>query len=51
MLAPHSDEFGKIAGMLSCMHYLSGIFQLNDIRKHGSNGVQVADQFLGGMVM
>ncbi|KAH8396987.1 hypothetical protein KR215_007243 [Drosophila sulfurigaster] len=51
ILAPHSELIGKIAGTITTLQFLSGVFLLNDIRKKGSSDVYPVGPFLGGVVL
>lgn len=51
LLAPYSDAIGKVAGAITTLQFLSGVFLLNDIRKKGSSDEYPPEPFLGGLVL
>ncbi|XP_011181786.1 sugar transporter SWEET1 [Zeugodacus cucurbitae] len=51
LLAPYSDSIAKVAGTITTLQFLSGIFLLNDIRKRGRSDGYPPEPFLGGVVL
>ncbi|XP_053950465.1 sugar transporter SWEET1 isoform X1 [Anastrepha ludens] len=51
LLAPYSDAIAKVAGTITTLQFLSGIFLLNDIRKKGRSDEYPPEPFLGGVVL
>lgn len=51
LLEPYSAVIGQVAGTITTLQFLSGVFLLNDIRKKGSSDVYPVGPFLGGLVL
>jgi len=51
LLEPYSEQIGKIAGTITTMQFLSGVFLLNDIRRKGKSDAYPPEPFLGGLVL
>uniref|UniRef100_A0A1A9USW8 Sugar transporter SWEET n=1 Tax=Glossina austeni TaxID=7395 RepID=A0A1A9USW8_GLOAU len=51
ILAPYSSVIAKCVCTVTCLHYMSGGFLLNEIRKVGSSDGYPPDPFLGGVVL
>lgn len=51
ILAPYSSVIAQCVCTVTCMHYLSGAFLLNEIRKVGCSDGYPPEPFLGGVVL
>lgn len=51
ILEPYSEILGKVAGTITSLQMLSGVFLLLDIRKKGSSEKFPVGPFLGGVVL
>lgn len=51
VLVHHSDTLIAIAGTVTALQFLSGIFLLLDIRKQGSSLNVPSAPFLGGIIL
>lgn len=51
LLEPYSEQIAKVAGTITTLQFLSGVFLLNDIRKKGKSDAYPPEPFIGGLVL